>query len=71
MPIKACADKLTREVELFGKDFSGYVKPDPNDAIAETVVEIKNVSIDPLKIVKKHSKAAAKAGVEMYFNTSF
>lgn len=24
MPIKACADKLKREVELFGKDFSGY-----------------------------------------------
>ena len=26
MPIKACADKLKREVEIFGKDFSGYVE---------------------------------------------
>lgn len=24
MPIKACADKLKREVDLFGKDFKGY-----------------------------------------------
>lgn len=64
MPIKACADKLTREVEMFGADFSGYVKQDQN--VVEVVETIKNVSIDPLKIVKKHSKAAAKAGVEMY-----
>ncbi len=24
MPIKACADKLKREMEMFGPDFSGY-----------------------------------------------
>jgi leucyl-tRNA synthetase len=26
MPIKACADKLKREVELFGTDFLGYAE---------------------------------------------
>ncbi|KAG4304749.1 hypothetical protein PORY_001802 [Pneumocystis oryctolagi] len=26
MPIKACADKLQREIELFGQDFSGYIE---------------------------------------------
>jgi leucyl-tRNA synthetase len=24
MPIKACADKLAREIEMFGKGFEGY-----------------------------------------------
>lgn len=28
MPIKACADKLTREIEMFGKDFGRFVDED-------------------------------------------
>src|SRR5579871_5684116 len=31
MPIKACADKLVREIEMFGKDFSGYSQDDVDD----------------------------------------
>lgn len=54
MPIKACADKLKREIELFGSDFSNYV-----DEVAEEITEsVNNVEIDPTKIVKKVSCAS-------------
>ena len=50
MPIKACADKLVREISLFGKDFQNYkeIKQDPID--------------DPQKDekLKKKGKIAAK-----------
>ncbi|KAJ3168358.1 cytosolic leucyl tRNA synthetase [Geranomyces variabilis] len=56
MPIKACADKLKKEIEMFGEDFSGYVAA--NDEPADAAP--KEESVDPTKIVKKHGKAAAK-----------
>lgn len=28
MPIKACADKLVHEMEMFGKNFEGYKETD-------------------------------------------
>lgn len=31
MPIKAAADKLIREMEMFGPDFEGYGKPNEAD----------------------------------------
>lgn len=31
MPIKAAADKLIREMEMFGPDFEGYGKPSEAD----------------------------------------
>ncbi|KAJ3041618.1 cytosolic leucyl tRNA synthetase [Rhizophlyctis rosea] len=60
MPIKACADKLKKEVEMFGKDFSGY-KPEPVvEEAPEPAPTNGDAPTDPTKIVKKHGKAAAK-----------
>ncbi|KAG2187864.1 hypothetical protein INT44_000614, partial [Umbelopsis vinacea] len=71
MPIKscqkACADKLAREIEMFGKNFEGYEKAIEEEQIAE---KLKNASVtqekstDPSK--GKKSKAAAKAGTSTY-----
>ncbi|KAK0557446.1 cytosolic leucyl tRNA synthetase [Tilletia horrida] len=49
MPIRATTDKLIREVELFGKDFSGYKEeeaeaaPEPKPTQATTSVTTSNV----------------------------
>lgn len=55
MPIKACADKLKREIELFGEGFQRYsqeeeLETDETEAVAEAPAK---VSDDPTKIVKK------------------
>ncbi|SSD59087.1 probable Leucine--tRNA ligase, cytoplasmic [Saccharomycodes ludwigii] len=65
MPILACADKLKREIELFGKDFSKVPKDDGDE------VEIKEKSTstgseDVTKFKAKKSKAAAKKGRGKY-----
>ena len=58
MPIKACADKLKREIEIFGSDFSNYVE----DTVHEDAVEVtESNEVDPTKIVKKHGKLNAKS----------
>ncbi|KAJ3319550.1 cytosolic leucyl tRNA synthetase, partial [Blyttiomyces sp. JEL0837] len=61
MPIKACADKLAREVELFGKNFERYVEEvEPEAAPVKVEEKVKEAKTDPTKIDKKHGKAAAK-----------
>lgn len=65
MPIKACADKLKREIELFGSNFEGYVAPTAEE-LATVEAEKAELQADPKKVLKKHGKATAKAGVEMY-----
>lgn len=63
MPIKACADKLVREIEMFGKNFEGY-KEEEEEVDEE---EPKPAAIaaagkeDVTKFVAKKGKAAAKA----------
>lgn len=59
MPIKACADKLVREIEMFGKLFERYEQVDVSEQ--DIVVDIKELVInsDPSK-KKKHGKAASK-----------
>lgn len=59
MPIKACADKLKREIEEFGNPpkFPAKQTEEPG-AAKEEVVE----NIDPTKGHSKKSKAAAKTG---------
>ena len=64
MPIKACADKLVREVEMFGKNFEKCPveaveesAPQPNGAPAPTQETTKE---DVTKYGGKKSKAAAK-----------
>jgi leucyl-tRNA synthetase len=55
MPIKVCADKLKKEVAMFGHDFSGY-KPE----VEEVATKLEAMDVDVI-VKKKHSKAAAKA----------
>ncbi|GJJ71844.1 leucyl-tRNA synthetase [Entomortierella parvispora] len=61
MPIRACADKLAREMEMFGK---GYIVPEEPE-----VPEVENLNlketpvaerVDPTKIVAKKGKVVAK-----------
>lgn len=49
MPIKAAADKIQREIEMFGKNFDGFSK---EEEILDSKVDCK---------VKKHSKATTKS----------
>lgn len=59
MPIKACADKLKREIETYG-----YPPQFPQDEIATVEVERDVVPKDKTK--SKKSKAVAKAGTTKY-----
>lgn len=40
MPIKACADKLVREVEMFGKLFDGYKEDAADDNATGSKAEV-------------------------------
>ncbi|KAJ3062890.1 cytosolic leucyl tRNA synthetase [Podochytrium sp. JEL0797] len=58
MPIKACADKLKKEVDMFGQQFERYVEEVAMEE-PEVVAPTKE-NADPTKIAKKHGKANAK-----------
>ena len=65
MPIKACADKLVREIEMFGKNFERCPEisglngaQEPSEAPAPTQEQTKE---DVTKFSAKKTKAAAKA----------
>eukprot|EP00211_Chloroparvula_japonica_P000343 CAMPEP_0119139140 /NCGR_PEP_ID=MMETSP1310-20130426/26962_1 /TAXON_ID=464262 /ORGANISM="Genus nov. species nov., Strain RCC2339" /LENGTH=1099 /DNA_ID=CAMNT_0007130403 /DNA_START=156 /DNA_END=3452 /DNA_ORIENTATION=+ len=60
MPIKACADKLAREMEEFG------TPPKFPEAPAQEEKKEKAVSADPLKFGAKKSKEEAKFGSVKY-----
>ncbi|KAK9480881.1 hypothetical protein V1514DRAFT_361632 [Lipomyces japonicus] len=64
MPIKACADKLAREIELFGENFENV--PADDDTEAEQVQQQPKEKTDPTKFTAKKSKAAAKKGRGKY-----
>ncbi|ORY74131.1 leucyl-tRNA synthetase [Protomyces lactucae-debilis] len=60
MPIKSCADKLKREIELFGKDFQL-----PDNPPLEEKVQLQPEQVgerDVTKFKGKKSKATAKKG---------
>lgn len=59
MPIKACADKLAREIATFGNPPQF---PSGDDAAVQPEQEEEAGSGDPTKFVAKKSKAAAKKG---------
>jgi leucyl-tRNA synthetase len=60
MPIKSCADKLAREMEMFGKNFENYNEEDAEaDAVPAPTQETTKADIT--KFSAKKSKAAAKA----------
>lgn len=60
MPIKVCADKLKREVELYGSDFGGADIEQLNEKLEDATIEVT------ASAKKKHSKVASKAGKELY-----
>lgn len=62
MPIKSSADKIQREIEQFGADFSG-APPEIEEEEPEKTVAAKE---DPTKFKAKKSKAAAKQGRGKY-----
>ncbi|KAF2093238.1 leucyl-tRNA synthetase [Rhizodiscina lignyota] len=67
MPIKACADKLIREVEMFGKNFEGYAEEElANGDANPTPAPTQDTKADITKHVTKKSKAVAKTGKMKY-----
>ncbi|WVN89149.1 leucine-tRNA ligase [Cryptococcus depauperatus CBS 7841] len=69
MPIKAASDKLVREIEMFGEDFSGYdaeelKEADPAVTIAAPTKSLE--STDPSK-AKKGKLAAKSTGMTYQF----
>lgn len=63
MPIKAAADKVKREVEDFGADFSGAPKDEEEE---EVVAKPAATREDVTKFTAKKSKAVAKQGRGKY-----
>ena len=64
MPIKACADKLVNEINMFGQNFERY---DPETAIVEEKpAAAPQTKGDPTKFVAKKGKAAAKTVKAQY-----
>lgn len=63
MPIKACADKLIREVEMFGQNFEGCKQDDLEDAAKEATPAPtqETTKADVTKFTAKKTKAASKA----------
>ncbi|KAK9473919.1 uncharacterized protein V1510DRAFT_413058 [Dipodascopsis tothii] len=64
MPIKACADKLLREREMFGQNYDNL--PAEEDEPAPVVEAAPAAKTDPTKFSTKKSKAAAKQGRGKY-----
>ncbi|KAF9914119.1 cytosolic leucyl tRNA synthetase [Lobosporangium transversale] len=60
MPIRACADKLAREMEMFGKDFIIPKEAEEATPEIEKLNLKENERVDPTKIVAKKGKVAAK-----------
>ncbi len=73
MAIKACADKLEREVEMFGQNFEHFTDDDEGDLAAREAGDglaandagATSVS-DVTKFRSKKTKAAAKSGAAKY-----
>lgn len=63
MPIRASADKIAREVEMFGPDFAGYSAEQEEEPAKE---QKKVVSEDVTKFKAGKAKAVQKAGKAKY-----
>lgn len=66
MPIRASADKLQREIEMFGEDFSGARKEEEEDVKAGDSADKEASKTDPTKFTAKKSKVAQKTGNAKY-----
>ena len=58
MPIKACADKLTNEIKMFGRDFEKYAEEGLDEVTPGDKVSAKD---DPTKFSSAKSKVRALA----------
>ncbi|KAK1820914.1 cytosolic leucyl tRNA synthetase [Friedmanniomyces endolithicus] len=76
MPIKACADKLVREIEMFGQNFEGcelnHVQVEetnghPNGEVTAPAPTQETTKEDVTKFSTKKSKAAAKTNVALKY----
>ena len=63
LPIKASADKLVKEIEMFGRDFERYKE---EDEVEEAPKAAKAAKEDVTKFNAKKGKAAAKASKVKY-----
>ncbi|KAI5867554.1 hypothetical protein GGS23DRAFT_182436 [Durotheca rogersii] len=66
MPIKACADRLTTEVELFGKNFERYDELEGEEEDTANKGGSKEKSEDVAKFSSNKSKASAKTAKAKY-----
>ncbi|TIC23753.1 leucyl-tRNA synthetase [Wallemia mellicola] len=66
MPIKAAADKLVREMELFGKDLSGY-EQQSEEKPAETSTPAANQAEERKDKAQKGKIAAKNTGLQYQF----
>jgi leucyl-tRNA synthetase len=65
MPIKACADKLVREIELFGKNFENFKEDEEETAPKEAKAAADKTDFTKFTNVKK-GKAALKGSKSKY-----
>lgn len=65
LPIKASADKLVKEVEMFGRDFERYKEEDEEEEATPAPTQ-KGPKEDLTKFNAKKGKAAAKKGKAKY-----
>ncbi|KAI1080562.1 hypothetical protein F5B20DRAFT_589294 [Whalleya microplaca] len=69
MAIKACADKLVREIEMFGQNFERYIEDIPTHSDIETpqdTTAAASNATDVTKFKSSKSKTAAKSGKAKY-----
>lgn len=60
MPIKACSDKLVREIEMFGKTFEGCKQEDVIEDVQAAPAPVQETKSDALKFKATKGKANAK-----------
>lgn len=63
---KAASDKITREIEMFGSDFSGF-KPEAEEPPAGSVTETSSSTPKTVDKAKKGKVAAKATGLQYQF----
>ncbi|KAJ1886146.1 cytosolic leucyl tRNA synthetase, partial [Coemansia sp. IMI 209127] len=66
MPIKASADKIVREIEMFGPDFAVPEEADAADDLGDKVADMTVSDAAAQNFRGKKSKVAAKFGMHKY-----
>ncbi|KAI9677845.1 MAG: cytosolic leucyl tRNA synthetase [Trizodia sp. TS-e1964] len=66
LPIKACADKLVREVAMFGTEFEGYSEDAATEELPNPAPAQNQTRVDVTKFTAKKGKVAAKTVKSKY-----